>query len=195
MAGVRQAIVDDAHRLGRWVALRGLITLLFGIFFLAKPQRSVDILVAVFAVFCFGDGFFALGAALHAGSLRIRGWLFLEGALSFAAGVLAYALPGKVAIVVLFVVATRAIVLGVVAVIGAMSLGNALSSPLVLALAGLTSMVFGILLLRNPALGLQTLAWLVGAYGIVLGATEILAALALRNAVETRPPLRPMAHG
>jgi uncharacterized membrane protein HdeD (DUF308 family) len=195
MASVKQAIVDDAHRLGWWVGLRGLVTLAFGIFFVARPNRGVDILVAAFAVYCFADGFLAIGAAINGGTLRNRGALALEGVLSIAAAVLAYAVPGTIAVVVLFIIAARALILGVLQVIGAIRLGSALSSPLVLALAGLTSMIFGILLMRNPAQGLVTVAWLVGAYGVVLGATEILAALALRGAVEQRPPLRPMAHG
>jgi uncharacterized membrane protein HdeD (DUF308 family) len=191
MADVRQDILDNARQLGRWIGLRGLITLAFGILFLARPGSGVVVLLAVFGVYCLFDGIFALSAAITGATLRSRGWLAFEGLLSIAAGILAFALPGNVAIVILYVVAIRALVIGAIEIVAAIRLGNSIPSPWLVALTGILSVAFGVLLARNPQAGILSLAWLVGVYGVVLGVAQMAAAVALRRALKQAPPLRP----
>jgi uncharacterized membrane protein HdeD (DUF308 family) len=187
---VRQTIAGDAQALGRWIGLRGVIMLLFGILFLARPGAGVGILVAAFGVYCFLEAIVDFTAAITGVAMRSRGVLVLEGLLSVAAGVLAFAMPGNVAIVILYVVAIRALIVGALEVIGAIRLSNAIPSPWLLVLSGLASVLFGVLLARNPQAGLVSLAWLVGLYGVVLGGMQIAAAFGLQRAIKRSPPLR-----
>jgi uncharacterized membrane protein HdeD (DUF308 family) len=192
---LRQTISQSARSLGRWVGLRGVVTLAFGILFLARPGTGVEFLVALFAAYCFFDGFLAIGTAITGATLRSRGWLAVEGVLSIIAGVLTYAMPGTIAVIALYVIALRALIVGAMEAIAAIRLGDEIPNPWLLAIAGLTSMVFGVLLLRNPAGGLRAVVWLVGAYGVIYGATEILAAIGLRQMTKQGPPpLRPVPH-
>ena len=193
LTDAKSALHEGARHLGRWIGLRGLVTLAFGILFLARPGKGVELLVALFAAYCFFDGFLAIGSAITGATMRSRGLVALEGVLSLAAGVITYAMPGQIAVVALFVIAVRAVIVGVLEVIAAIRFGEALPSPWLVALAGLVSMAFGILLMRNPGAGLRAVAALVGAYGVVLGGAQILAALGLHQMAKHggTPPLRP----
>jgi uncharacterized membrane protein HdeD (DUF308 family) len=188
---VRDDLLEGARRLGRWVGFRGLLTLALGLLFLFRPGTGVGILVAAFAAYCFIDGALALTAAITGATMRSRVWLVIQSVVSVFAGIFTLAMPGNAAVIILFVIAFRALAMGVLEIVAAIRLGHTVPSPWLLGLAGVASMVFGVLLLRNPAAGLLALAWLVGWYGLVLGAAQILASLGLRSAVKRAPPLRP----
>ncbi len=191
VADVKQDHLQHARELGRWVGLRGLITLAFGILFLARPGTGVGVLVAVFAVYCFADGITSMIAAITGAAMRSRAALAIESVLSVLAGVITLAMPGNVAVVILYIISIRALVVGALEVIAAIRFGHAIPSPWMVALTGLLSIVFGILLVRNPAAGLLSIAWLVGLYGVVLGCAQLAAAFALRRVAKEATPLRP----
>ncbi len=109
-----------------------------------------------------------------------------------AAGVVTFARPGEAAIVILYVVAIRALIVGALEVMAAVWLSDAIATPWTMALSGIASVIFGILLLRHPGVGLIALAWLVGVYAVVFGAIQIGAAFELRRGLKQRPT-RPMA--
>jgi uncharacterized membrane protein HdeD (DUF308 family) len=69
---------------------------------------------------------------------------------------------------------------------------EAIPSPWLLALGGLASIVFGILLLAAPGAGLLALAWLVGVYALVVGGFQIAAAFWVGGAVRRTRPLQPV---
>lgn len=188
-AELKEGLVEEASSLGRWIGLRGVITLLLGIWFLARPGNGVAVLVTAFGIYCFADAVFAFAAAFSdLLTTRSRVLLVLEGLVGVAAGVAAFARPGEAAVVILYIVALRALIVGALEVIGAISLGDAIGTPWVMALSGLASVIFGILLLRHPSEGLIALAWLVGVYAVVAGAIQIGAAFEIRRMLKQTPP-------
>jgi uncharacterized membrane protein HdeD (DUF308 family) len=188
---VRRDTSQNAQRLARWIGLRGLLILALGILFLARPGTGIGVLLACFVVYCFIDGFTALGLAMGGTAMRSRGALALQGIVSFLAGILTLVMPGNAAVVLLYFIALRALINGALEVFAAIRLGQAIPSPWFLALAGLASMVFAILLVRNPRAGAVSIAWLVGVYAVVVGVAEIAAAITLRSAAKRTPPVRP----
>jgi uncharacterized membrane protein HdeD (DUF308 family) len=189
---VRRDVLQNAQRFGRWIGLRGIITVLLGILFLARPGTGVRVLLACFVVYCFIDGFAALGLALGGAPVPSRAALALQGIVSILAGILVLVMPGNAALVLLYVIALRAVINGALEVYAAIRLGQAIPSPWLLALGGLASIVFGILLARNPQAGAVSLAWLVGVYAVVVGAAELAAAISMWSAVKRAPPVRPV---
>ena len=77
-----------------------------------------------------------------------------------------------------------AIVTGLVEIFAAASLRKATSGEWKLVLSGVVSVVFGVLLMAYPGHGLLALIWLLGVFGIVLGASLVAAGFGLRNRVE-----------
>jgi uncharacterized membrane protein HdeD (DUF308 family) len=187
---VREDIRHNARQLANWMGLRGLFTVLLGILFLARPGTGVGILLGVFAAWCIVDGIALVAAAIMGDARSNRGLLALEGVVSIAAGGVTLMLPGDTAIVLLYVIAVRALIVGAIEVIAAIRLGRAIPNPWMLALTGLLSMVLGVVLARNPQAGVLSVTWVVAVYGIVLGVAELAAAFGLRRTIkQTTTPL------
>ena len=89
--------------------------------------------------------------------------------------------PGITAVVLLVIVATWAIVTGILQVIAAIRLRGEVRNEWLLALGGVVSVLFGVYVIVNPAPGALALVWLIGIYAIALGATLIGAGFRLRG--------------
>jgi uncharacterized membrane protein HdeD (DUF308 family) len=104
-----------------------------------------------------------------------------EGILSILAGIIAFANPALTALVLLYIIAAWAIVTGVMEIVAAFAIREFVSREWVLALAGIVSVAFGILLFFFPRAGILSILWLVGIYGIVFGLLFIVRAFQLRS--------------
>ena len=94
------------------------------------------------------------------------------------AGIIALVWPSITAVALVFVIAAWAIVTGIAELMAAYRLRRFVRNEWLLVLAGVASLIFGILLVVNPAAGLLTIVWLTGAYALIFGV--ILLGLALR---------------
>lgn len=165
------------------VALRGILTILFGVVLLIWPSLSLVILVALFGIFAFLAGILALVAAFR-GRQAHEGWaifLALEGLAGIATGVIAFIWPRITAIALLYLIAIWAIIRGVFELIAAVQLRREIDNEWLLGLAGLLSVGFGILLFIWPGPGLLAILWIIGAYAIALGILQLFLAFRLRK--------------
>lgn len=169
--GEPRALDHSPQRTAWWsILLRGLLAIVFGIIALSKPGAAAGAFIIVFAVYAFADGAVAFVQAVWRGRAGLRwGWYLVEGLASVAAGVIALAYPAATLLVIVLLVALRAIVLGLVEIIGAFSF-KGFESRWLLGFTGVVSVLFGILLLANPLAGGLALIWVVGVYAIVFGA-------------------------
>jgi len=188
-----QDVQSNAQRIGRWLGLRGVITMVFGFLFLARPSYGLGFLVAVFGVYCLADGILALVAAARGTWLQSRGALVFQGVVGVLAGILTFAKPGPAAIAILIIVAVRAMVVGLFELVAALRLGKAIPQPWLVGLSGVASIIFGILLVSRPQAGLVTLAALVGLYGVIVGVLQLVGAVYLRSAAKRAVPMQPIA--
>jgi uncharacterized membrane protein HdeD (DUF308 family) len=109
-------------------------------------------------------------------------WLaVLQGVVSIAAGLLALAFPDVAALSLLLIISAWAIVSGVVEVVMAIRLREQITGELWLALAGILSIVFGVLLFLFPTSGAITIVWIIGAFAIVFGIAMIALGWRLRG--------------
>lgn len=152
------------------LALRGLAAIIFGILAFIWPGITVTALVLVFGAYAIVDGIFGIVAGVRAPNEFRRWWLLLiEGIVSVAAGIITFIMPGMTALVLLFVIASWAIVTGVIEIIAAIQLRKQIIGEWLMVLMGIASIVFGGLLLYDPAAGAVTLVWIIGAYAILFG--------------------------
>ena len=152
------------------LALRGLLAIAFGLLLLVWPAVSLAALVILFGVFAMLDGGLAIMAGLQTPA-RVpgRSMLLLGGVLGLAVGCLALGWPRLTALAVLYLIAFRAILIGLAEVLTAAWLLRDLADAWLLALVGLLSIAFGTVLVLAPATGLLALAWVIGAYALVIG--------------------------
>jgi uncharacterized membrane protein HdeD (DUF308 family) len=164
------------------LALRGVLAIIFGLVALFFPGIALLAFIYVFAAYAIIDGIVAIIVSIgERGSLRRWGWVLVEGILSVIAGIVAAVYPGLTAMVLLYIVAAWAIVTGITEIVAAFRIREHASREWLLGLAGLLSIVFGIILFIRPGAGLLALLWLVGIYAIIFGVLFIVRAFQLRS--------------
>jgi uncharacterized membrane protein HdeD (DUF308 family) len=168
------------------LALRGVAALALGIAAFALTGITLLVLLAVFVAYLFIDGVFALVAGVGG-----RSWLLIaEGVLGIAAGVIALVWPNVTLLALALVIAAWAILTGIAELAAAVSLRRVIRNEWLLAVGGLLSIVFGILVALFPAAGLFAVVYVIGAYAVVWGV--ILLALAFRlRGYHGRPVVAP----
>lgn len=174
--------------------LRGLAGVAFGVLSFLAPGISLAALVLCFGAYAFVDGIFAIAMALRR-TERGERWaaLLLQGVIGILAGVATLFLPIVTALALVYLVATWAIITGVLEIVTAVRLRKAIEGEWLLGLSGLLSVVLGVSLALFPGPGALALVVWVGAYAVLSGA--ILIALAIRarswERESSRPPLTP----
>jgi len=166
------------------LVLRGVVALGFGVVALAWPDITLGALVIFFGAFALADGVFALLTAAFGGG-GDRGWTALAGVAGVAAGVATFAWPGLTAVALLWIIAAWAIVTGVTAIVAGVLLRRYMVGESLLILAGVLSVVLGVLLVVDPSRGALAVIYVLGAYAIVAGVVLIWLGLRLRGRVLT----------
>jgi uncharacterized membrane protein HdeD (DUF308 family) len=168
----------------RMVAFRGVVAIAFGVLTLVWPSLTLWALVVLFGAYALVDGAVVLVGAL-ASHLPISGgrraWLALDGIVGIGVGVITFAWPDVTALALLFLIAAWAIVTGVMEIAGAIELRHTIDNEWLLGLAGVASVVFGILLLVTPGDGALVITWLIGWYALFFGVTVVSLAFRLRR--------------
>ena len=151
------------------VALRGLIAIVFGLICFFFTPAAILTAVLFFSAFMLVDGILAIASGIKAARNGKRwGLLILEGIVDIAAGVLAFLWPGIAVVVLVLIVGIWAVISGALLTYAAFSL-KLDHGRWWLALAGVASVIFGILLFIAPAPGAVVLTWWIGAYAIAFG--------------------------
>jgi uncharacterized membrane protein HdeD (DUF308 family) len=151
------------------VGLRGILGIIFGLICLLNPTLAVEVFVILFAAYMLVDGAFTIASGVKAAAGGERwGLLILQGLVSIAAGVVAVVWPVITLVALVWIIAIWAIVSGVLLLAAAFSL-NIEHGRWWLALGGIASLVFGILLVIQPFIGAVVLTLWIGAYALVFG--------------------------
>ena len=177
--------VAATAELSRWwwtFILRGVLAILFGIVAFISPPATIAVLVLLFGAWALVDGVFDIVAALQHRTMDRSWWLtILEGVVGIIAGVLALAFPDIAAASLLLLIAAWSIVTGVIEVILAIRLREQITGELWLAIAGLLSIAFGVLLFLLPAPGALSIVWIIGAFALAVGLAIIALGWRLRG--------------
>jgi uncharacterized membrane protein HdeD (DUF308 family) len=193
---MRIAIVDVETLSRNWwvILLRGLAGIGFGIITFLAPALSLAALVILWGAYIFADGVLALVSAIRRRGESNRWWLLVvEGLIGIAAGVLTFVWPAITAIALLYLIAAWAFVTGILEIAAAIRLRKVIAHEWLLALSGVASLGFGILLVVLPGAGALAVVLWIGAYALVFGA--LLVALAFRLRALGRPSTARPAHG
>ena len=148
---------------------RGFAAIIFGVLTLVWPKLSLSVLVLLFGVFAVVSGITAVAAAVRNHGEQGWGLLLFEGILGILAGAIALAWPGITALAFLYLLAFWAILTGILEVVAPLSFPMSGGRAALSVLAGLVSIVFGIVIAAQPSSGLLAVVWLIGVYAIVFG--------------------------
>jgi len=175
-------LADILSRYWWMTLLRGLFWVLFGIVIFARPGISLVSLTLALGVVMFVDGVINTANAFSGRKEHDDWWvLLLVGLAGIGVGVLTFYNPQATALAVVLYVAIWAIATGLLEIVAAVRLRKQIEGEFWLALAGIASVVFGVLLAARPGAGALTILWLIGAYAIAFGVILLLLAFKVRS--------------
>ncbi|RQW80798.1 MAG: hypothetical protein EHM14_03505 [Methanothrix sp.] len=159
------------------VLLEGLAALIIGIYLFISPAPTVVLLVSILGWYWLITGILTLVTLIM--DRTNATWRALSALLGIAAGIVVIGHPFWSAAIV---PGTLVIIAGVLGVcFGFISLFWALKEGWGAAAVGVISVIFGLVLIGSPVIGIVMLVYLLGALGIAGGLASIYLALKLRS--------------
>ena len=164
--------------------IRGIVGVVIGIVAFLLPGVTIAALVVIFGVYAFIDGVTNLMWGITRRAAQRRAWVHaLQGVVGIAVGVLTIIWPGVTALALIMFIGAWAIVTGAIEVAAAIKLRKEISGEWLLALSGLLSIAFGLLVLTFPFAGAVGISWVLGSYAMIGGAVLIALGVRLRSAI------------
>ena len=166
-----------------WVpVIRGIAAIVFGIIAFTHPRLAAATLVLFFGAWVLIDGIFRIiGAIGHRASDPDWGWHLVVGILGILVGLLTFHAPGVTALALVIYIAAWVLMIGATEIAFAVKVRREIRGEWFLILLGLLSIVFAVLLLWNPLVGMATLIWLMAWYAIIFGILGIILGFRLRS--------------
>jgi uncharacterized membrane protein HdeD (DUF308 family) len=170
--------------------LIGILAVVVGIIAIAWPGVTILALVILFAVYAFMDAGLQTARAFGSRSAGpVLGHLLLA-LVDVVAGVFALAWPAPTAFVLVIVVAAWALVGGFAELSAGFGSGETMGTRAIFIVAGLVSVLFGVVLFARPGVGAVTLALLFGLYSMIYGFSQIMTGIHARELGKSVEPLR-----
>jgi uncharacterized membrane protein HdeD (DUF308 family) len=162
--------------------LRGVVAIGFGVLAFVAPGFGIGLLVGLFAAWALIDGVNSLLTGIRTRGQDRSWWIeILEGVAGVAAGVIALVAPGFAAEILILLIAAWAIVTGILEIVMAVRLRTVIAGEVWMALAGVASILFGVVIYLFPAAGALSIVWLIGSFAIAFGAFLLLLGWRLRG--------------
>lgn len=163
------------------LVIRGIAAIVFATLTFVWPGITVVALVFLFGGYALVDGVVSLAGAMRAARSGERwGSLLLGGIAGILAAVITMFWPGITALSLVYIIAAWSIVTGAFEIAAAVRLRRHIRGEWLLALAGVFSIIFGVLVAAIPLAGALVIAIWVGAYAFVFGVTLIALGVRLR---------------
>jgi uncharacterized membrane protein HdeD (DUF308 family) len=161
------------------LVIRGFLGIVVGILTFVWPGITLAALVFLFAGYALVDGAMSITGAVRAPAAHERwGALLFEGIVGIGAAFVTVLWPAITALSLVYVMAAWAIITGVAEIVAAVRLRKLISGEWLLALGGIASVIFGVLVALVPLAGALIIALWFGAYASIFGV--ILVALGFR---------------
>jgi uncharacterized membrane protein HdeD (DUF308 family) len=178
-------LIDMLSRYWWMTLLRGVFWILFGIVIFANPGISLISLTLALGIVMFIDGIINVSNSVSARKEDDDWWiLLLVGLAGIGVGILTFYNPQATALAVVYYVAIWAVATGLLEVVAAVRLRKQIQGEVWLALAGIASVTFGVLLVARPGTGALTLLYLIAVYAIAFGIMLLLLAFKVRSGVK-----------
>jgi uncharacterized membrane protein HdeD (DUF308 family) len=166
MKSVARAITDQ------WwlIVLQGILAIVFGVVAWVWPDLTITTLVILFGAFAIASGILSFAGAMGAHRMGVSPWpMIFRGVLGIGTGVVVAVWPDISATALIYVIAAYAVVIGIYELLAAIELRKVINNEWFLGLAGIASIVFGVLTFISPGDGAVALVWAIGVYAVVFG--------------------------
>lgn len=164
------------------LAFRGIASLLFGILAFAWPGMTLAVLTILFGAYAFADGVTALVVAFQRGARPYRWLLVVDGLIGIGAGVVTLLWPGITLLALIFIVALRFVMSGILQMVAAFQFHRELSTPVLYGLAGIASIALGVMTFIWPGVSAFVLVTMLGVYAFIFGFMMLVLSFRARKA-------------
>jgi uncharacterized membrane protein HdeD (DUF308 family) len=159
------------------LGLRGLLAVVFGLVSLIWPNLALGALVLLFGVCALADGVIVTIEAWRKQGSGLWWLLLLLGGIGVGLGIWALSLYGSIPPLLSYLVVPWAIITGLIEIIASLGSHGRLR---MLAVGGVISVAFAVMLVMFPITSLVTMIWLIGAFALVIGILLMVIALQAR---------------
>jgi uncharacterized membrane protein HdeD (DUF308 family) len=162
--------------------LRGMVSMLVGLVTFVWPGLTLAGLVVMFGAYALVDGVVNIAGAWHAIRSHDRwGAPLIEGIAGIIVAAITAVWPASTAIALVYLIAAWSLVTGGFEIVAAVQLRKYISREWLLALSGVISIVFGMLLMIAPLAGALAIALWFGVYAFIFGILLIGLGIKLRS--------------
>jgi len=179
---LQKQVMDQIARQWGWMALRGVAAIVFGLLAMFVPAITLSVLIMVWGAYALVDGVLALLAGFRIRESGRPLWsMVIVGLIGVVAGIVTLLWPGLSALMLLFIIASWALVSGAFQIVAAIRFRKEIRNEWLHGLSGLISLVFGVLLFTQPEAGAVALVWVIGLYSVFFGVLVLGFSLRLRR--------------
>jgi uncharacterized membrane protein HdeD (DUF308 family) len=162
--------------------IRGIASIVIGILAVAWPGITIAVLVGIFGAYAIIDGIANLFIGFSHARAGGLSWAHVaQGLVGIGAGILTFVWPGVTALALVFFIAAWAVATGVFEIVAAIRLRRVLKGEWLLALSGVLSVAFGLLVFVFPGAGAVGIAFVLGTYAVATGVILVMLAIRLRS--------------
>lgn len=175
--------ISDLYRQAWWTLLiRGIFAVLFGIVATTWPGLTLAMLIIFFGAFVLIHGVMTVIGSIMA-RREVDDWwvVLLEGIVGIIIGVITLAWPGLTGLILAYFIAAWALVTGILKILGAIRLRKEIQGEWLFIIAGIISVIFGILVFARPLAGALAITWIIGVYAILLGMLAMVLSFQVRG--------------
>jgi uncharacterized membrane protein HdeD (DUF308 family) len=169
------------------LVIRGVLAVIVGLIAFALPGVTIGALVILFGAYAFVDGVLSITGAVSASKAHERwGALLLEGIAGIVIAGVTVFWPAITALALVWLIGAWSLVTGLLEIATAIQLRRYIRGEWILALSGVVSVVFGIVVLAIPLAGAVAIAFCIGAYSLFFGVLMIALGFRLRGQTASR---------
>jgi uncharacterized membrane protein HdeD (DUF308 family) len=172
----------DALLASNWwaAAIRGVSAIVLGSIAIFLPAITLVGMVIIFAAYCVVDGIFAIVLAIRGARKYERwGWLAFNGIVSLGAATVAIFYPALTILAFVILFAAWALISGVATIFAGLKFAKGHGRWWLVA-GGFITLLFGMLAIVSPPLGMLALSYLFGFQALFAGFTLLALAFQLR---------------
>jgi uncharacterized membrane protein HdeD (DUF308 family) len=165
------------------VVLRGILYLIVGFLLVTNTGDAATVLVQFFGLLAIIEGIL-VGLAAVVGRKDVgEGWWhhLVHGLVSFAFGLILFQAPEISITALVYLIALWAMIVGGIQVVAAWQVRRETDFEFLLVISGLISLLFGLVLFRNPAEVTDFILTLVGIFMVVTGITLTVTGVKLKG--------------
>jgi uncharacterized membrane protein HdeD (DUF308 family) len=165
------------------LTLKGVLLIIFGIIAFMNPGVTFTILLTWFAAFLFIDGVLSLISVFSNWKGTEDKWLFvLDGLVNILLGILIFRAPAAYTLIAVFFMGFWSIYSGISRIAIAIQLRKEITGEGWLALSGVLGVLFGIIIIFNPAIGVGTFMYMLAFFALAIGVLLVLLSFKVKNA-------------